>query len=120
MWWIPALVFVATFGAGIMACARWLPEPAPGPVGGMAFFAVSGLVGAGAGLLGLHVYLIVRELESASGSGLFDSKGDALAGGLASMLFDAGLVFAAAAAVYLLAPEAEDTQDLAERPDGQG
>ena len=120
MWWIPALVFVATFGAGIMACARWLPDLAPGPVGGLAYFAVSGLAGAGAGLLGLHVYLTVREMEFASGSEPFGSKGTALASGLTSMLFESGLLFAAAAAVYLLAPEAEDTRDLAERPDGLG
>ena len=104
MWWIPALVFVVTFVAGVMASARWLPGLAAGPVGGLGFFAVSGLVGAATGLAGLHVYLIVRALEESTGDGRFGGQGFILADGLTSILFECGLIVAAAVAVFMLSP----------------
>jgi hypothetical protein len=108
MWWIPVLVFVVAFGAGVLVVSRWLPELAAGPVGGLAFFTVCGLVGAAVGLFGLHVYSIVREVEAASGSGPFGSKGDVLAGGMISILYESGLIFAAAMIVFLLAPRGSE------------
>ncbi len=108
MWWVPVLVFVLTFVAAVWAAARWLPDLAPGPVGGLTFFVVCGLAGAAAGLAGLHVYEIVRGLEETSGSGPFERKGDVLAAGLVSMLYECGLIAGAAVAVFLLGPPAAD------------
>ena len=101
------LVFVVAFPAGILAATRWLPELDAGPVGGLAFFTVCGLIGTAVGLFGLHVYSIVREVEAASGSGPFGSKGDALADGIVSILYESGLIFAAAMIVFLLAPRGQ-------------
>jgi hypothetical protein len=70
----------------------------------LAFFTVSGLVGAGVGLLGVRIYLIVRELELARASGLLGNRAETLAEGLVSILYECGVVFAAAAVVFLLAP----------------
>jgi hypothetical protein len=104
---VPALIFFVCLCAGVWAGTRWLPPLADGPVGGLAFFAVCGLLGAGLGLVGLHIYGIVRTLEE-TGRGLLDSdKGDVLASGLAQMLYDAGVVFGVALIVYLLAPSGQ-------------
>ncbi len=101
---VPALIFVVCLCAGVWASSRWLPSLADGPVGGLAFFAVCGLLGASLGLVGLHIYSTVRAVEEL-GHGLAGSdKGDFLAGGLAQMLYDAGAVFGIALIVYLLAP----------------
>ncbi len=104
MWWVPALIFVLAFIGGVLAAARWLPELASGPVGGLAFFAVCGLIGAAVGLTGMHIYSTVRELEELSGNGVFSSKGDVLADGISAILYESGVLFAAAVAVFLLAP----------------
>jgi hypothetical protein len=108
VWWIPVLVFFFAFLAGILAATRWLPEIDAGPVGGLAFFTVCGLIGAAVGLFGLHVYSIVREVEAASGDGPFGSKGDVLADGIISILYESGLIFAAAVIVFLLAPREQE------------
>jgi hypothetical protein len=108
---VPALVFLACFGGGIFAATRWLPELAHGPVGTIAFFAVCGLLGAGLGVVGLHTYLMVRELETLGGPGAFDSKGSLLASGLLQIMLDGGTVFGLATIAYLLAPPGdEDTE----------
>lgn len=39
---------------GVFASARWLPELEHGRVGGITFFAVSGMLGAVVAVLGLH------------------------------------------------------------------
>lgn len=103
---VPAVIFVVCLAGGVYAASRWLPELAAGPVGGLAFFAVCGLSGAGLGLTGLRIYGTVRTVKEihGEGGGVFGSKGDVLAGGLAQILFDAGTIFAFAAIVYLLAP----------------
>jgi hypothetical protein len=104
----PALILLLCFGAGTVAAGRWLPDLALGRVGGMAFFAVCGLLGVTFGLVGLHVYEIVRLIETQpEGPGLGD-KPDILASGLLAMQRDAGTVFGLAAAVYLLAPTPEE------------
>jgi hypothetical protein len=102
---VPALVFVGCFGGGVLAATQWLlAELAPGPVGGIAYFAISGLIGAGLGLVGLHIYLLVRELEVNAGGGLYDGKADLLASGLLQIALDGGTVFGLATIAYLLAP----------------
>jgi phosphotransferase system glucose/maltose/N-acetylglucosamine-specific IIC component len=106
---ILALVFIACAGAGVAAGARWLPDLAPGPVGGLAFFVVCGLLGAALGLVGLHIFTIVEELNRFGGIDI--SKADVVATGLESMLWEAGSVFGLASAVYLLAPAAESAEE---------
>lgn len=110
MWWVPALVFVLTFVAGVMASARWLPSLAAGPVGGLGFFAVCGLIGTATGLAGMHVYLIVRAMEESTGEGRFGGQGFILADGLTSILFECGLIAAAAVAVFMLSPPAGEPE----------
>jgi hypothetical protein len=90
----------------VLAATQWLPELARGPVGGLAFFAVSGLIGAGLGVVGLHTYLTVRELETTGLGGLASDQGDILASGLLQILLDGGTVFGPATIAYLLAPRA--------------
>jgi hypothetical protein len=104
---VPALVFLACFGGGIFAATRWLPELAPGPVGGIAFFAICGLLGAGLGVVGLHTYIIVQELETIGGT-RFDTEGSLLAGGLLTMMLDGGTLFGLATIAYLLAPHSDE------------
>jgi phosphotransferase system glucose/maltose/N-acetylglucosamine-specific IIC component len=106
---ILAVVFIACAGAGVAAGARWLPDLAPGPVGGLAFFVVCGLLGAALGLVGLHVFTIVEELNRLDGIDL--GKADIVATGLESMLWEAGSVFGLASVVYLLAPGPEDVEE---------
>jgi hypothetical protein len=79
-------------------------------VGGLAFFVVCGLLGTALGLVGLHIFSIVEELNRLGGLGV--GKADFVATGLTSMLWEAGSVLGLASAVYLLAPAAE----IAEEP----
>src|SRR5580692_3344455 len=103
---IPVLIFFACFVGGVMSAARWLPDMAPGPVGGLAFFAVVGLFSAALSMAGLHAYSIINELTNPP-PGL-GSKAELLAGGLRNILFDAGTLMAFAGIVFLLAPMADD------------
>jgi hypothetical protein len=103
---IPAVIFVACVGTGVAISSRWLPELAVGPVGGLAFFVVCGLLGAAFGLVGLHIYSIVETLNNFGGF-TGTGKGNLLASGLDGMLWEAGTLFGLAIAVYLLAPPAE-------------
>jgi hypothetical protein len=104
MWWVPVLVFLLCFGGGVAAASRWLPELAEGPVGGFAFFVVCGLLGAAVALVGLHIYLIVRQLELDRLGSSFDNSATTLASGLTSFMFEAGFAVGLGAIVYLLAP----------------
>jgi hypothetical protein len=97
---VPILIFVGCMAAGVFVAARWLPALEGGPVGGLAFFAVCGLVGAGLAVIGLHTYEIVEALDRPEVPG----KGLLLSDGLRVMLYEAGLLFGVAIAVYLLAP----------------
>jgi hypothetical protein len=107
---IPVLIFLACFGAGVMSSARWLPDLAPGPVGGIAFFVVVGLFSASLGIAGLRIYSIVNEItKPLSGLGL--DKAEILAGGIPTLLLDAGTLFGLAGIVYLLAPPVDNEID---------
>lgn len=101
---VPVVIFAVCLAAGAFAASAWLPELARGPVAGIAFLVVCGLIGAGLGLVGLHVYLAVELAEQ----GPLGRIG--LASQLASMLSEAGTVFGLALAVYLLAPRASREQ----------
>jgi hypothetical protein len=70
------VIAVVCFFAGAGAASRWLPDLAPGPVGGLAFFAVCGLFGAALAALGVNVDYLVRTLE---GSGPGDLRADEVA-----------------------------------------
>lgn len=104
---VPVVIFIVCVGAGVAAGARWLPNLADGQVGGLAFFVVCGLLGAALGLVGLHVFLIVEDLNHFRGGG----RAEIVAIELRSMLWEAGSVLGLASAVYLLAPAAEDVEE---------
>lgn len=111
---VPVVLFLACFAAAIVAVDRWLPDLAQGRVGGIAFFTVSGLLGAAAGLVGLHIYEIIRELTLLPNELLPNervNKPDVIAIGLEEMLRDVGTIVGLAAAVYLLAPPQEELID---------
>jgi hypothetical protein len=101
---MPVLVFLVCFGVGILATARWLPDLGAGPVGGMAFFAVCGLLAGALSLAGLHIFSVVYELRNPA---LFPSltKAELAAGVLRNILLDCGMLVGLAGIVYLLAPE---------------
>jgi hypothetical protein len=110
---VPVLIFVVLLSVGAFAGSRWLPDLAAGQVGGLAFFLVCGLIGAGLGILGIHIYLIVEEVRHASLGGY--PKGVFVAAGIRAMVFEAGSVFGLAGIVYLLAPcppEVDDELEL--------
>jgi hypothetical protein len=102
---LPVVILVACLCVGTFAGARWLPDLANGTVGGLAFFAVCGLLGAALGLVGLHIYSIVHGLGGTSGR----FRSELVATGLNGMLWEAGSLIGIATAIYLLAPAAEIT-----------
>ena len=85
--------------------------PSPGgQTGGLAFFAVCGLLGGSLATVGLRLYLIVDEIGARDGfSGSF--KREAIGDGLANMLWQAGLMLGLALTVYLLAPTPTTSED---------
>jgi hypothetical protein len=97
---VPVLIFLAGLSAGVLAAARWLPDLATGQIGGLAFFVVCGLIGAAAGLLGVHIYLIVEAVGHFPGA----TKGEELAAGIRDIVFDVGSLLGFAGVIYLLAP----------------
>jgi hypothetical protein len=107
---VPILIFVVGFGVGSALPARWLPDLGEGRVAGVAFLVVCGLVGMVFALVALHVYEIVRQLDSASSLGVGNAKPDVIANGLLAMLRDIGPIFGLAAAVYLLAPASDEDE----------
>jgi hypothetical protein len=107
---VPILIFVVGFGVGSALPARWLPDLGEGQVAGVAFLVVCGLVGMVFALVALHVYEIVRQLDSAGALGVGNAKPDVIANGLLAMLRDIGPIFGLAAAVYLLAPTREQDE----------
>jgi hypothetical protein len=109
---VPVIIFVVCFGAGVFAASRWLPDLPPGPVGGLSFFAVCGLLGAAVGIFGLRIYGIVEVLEK-EGSGNFAHI--ELANGLEQLLWQCALLIGVAAGVYLLA----DNRPALSRPPGE-
>src|ERR1700734_3003160 len=87
---VPIVIFVVGFGVGSALPARWLPDLGEGRVAGVAFLVVCGLVGMVFALVALHVYEIVRQLDSASSLGVGNAKPDVIANGLLAMLRDIG------------------------------
>lgn len=122
---VPVLIFVACFGAGVAAAARYLPELDRGPVGAIAFFVVCGLIGGALSLVGLELYALARELELRHGDLAFGGEGEIVAAIIREVVFESGSIVALAAIVYLLAPDAEfsalpsgpASTTLAESPD---
>jgi hypothetical protein len=113
----PLVIFVVCLAVGVVAGSRWLPELAAGPVGGLAFFVVCGLLGAALGVVGLHVYSIVEELDRFGSRGFVGfGNGEIVATGLRGMLFEAGSLLGLAGAVYLLAPRGRAAGELASGP----
>jgi hypothetical protein len=113
---IPALAFIFPALGAAIACSYWIPDLDAGPVGGLAFFLVCGLVGAAVGLLGVDIYSLVRQLEHFdSNSGVF-SKGEFIAEFLRDVAINVGPLLAFAAIVYLLAPAPESVDDLDDEP----
>jgi hypothetical protein len=102
---VPVAIFVTCLCVGVFAGARWLPDLAEGTVGGLAFFAVCGLLGAASALVGLHIYSIVHGLGGTTGS----FRSELVASGLNGMLWEAGSLVGIATAIYLLAPTVEIT-----------
>jgi hypothetical protein len=108
---VPIVIFLACLGAGVTAAARWLPDLAVGPRGGLAFFVVCGLLGAAAGIIGLRIYSIANSIGEFKSLG----NGEIVADGLADMLWEAGLLLGLATLIYLLAPAAETVEESARR-----
>jgi hypothetical protein len=97
------VLFIVCLCGGAVASAQLLPDLEAGPLGGLAFFAVCGLLGLALALLSQHIYLIVSELEHLNGPGAV-TKGEAVGAGLRNIAVDEGTVLGLAFTVYLLAP----------------
>jgi hypothetical protein len=104
---IPVVIFVVCVSAGVFASSRWLPDLAGGTIGGLAFFVVCGLLGASLGVVGVQIYVIVRQAE------VFDRLDGStfVADGLSEILWQAGSLLGLAAVVYLLAPRAQTPEE---------
>lgn len=113
---VPLVIFVLCLCAGAVLSSQWLPDLDAGPVGGLAFFTVCGLLGLALALLGEHIYLIVHEVEhlGAATGGL--SKAEVVGSGLRNIAVDEGTVVGIAAAVYLLAPRLQRARPAADEP----
>ena len=98
---IPVVIFVVCLGVGVVVSAQYLPSLADGAIGGIAFFLVCGLLGGALALIGLHIYSIVNAIELVGGG---RDRGEFVATGLTSMVWETGSLLALAALVYLLAP----------------
>ncbi len=101
---VPVVIFVVCLAGGAWASSRWLPDLAPGPLGGIAFFAVCGLLGAASAVFGLDIYSTVEDLERG-----YPRLGSSrlLAEDLQLLMWQSGVLVALAPAVYLLAPSRE-------------
>lgn len=115
---VPVLIFAACMTAGVLVTSRWLPDLAAGSVGGLAFFVVCGLAGAALGLLSMHIYLIVEELDrvriSVNSGG--PPSGEIVAAGIRDIVFEVGSLVGLAGVVYLLAPAPELDDELEPQP----
>jgi hypothetical protein len=111
---VPIVIFVICLCGGAVAASHWLPDLETGPVGGIAFFAVCGLLGLALALLSQHVYLIVNEVEHLGSVPGGLSKGEVVAGGLRNIAAEEGTVLGLAIVVYLLAPRVGKRKPLAE------
>jgi hypothetical protein len=99
----------------VFGAARWLPDLAPGPVGGIALFAVTGLLAAALAVVGLRVYTIVTYItESPFGSS--GHEGEIFASGVIELLYEAGALVGLAGILYLLAPAPDDEEPTVAAP----
>jgi hypothetical protein len=111
---VPILVFVLCLGGGAVAAGQWLPDIEAGVTGGLAFFVVCGLLGLALALFGMHIYLIVHELNHlAFGPGGL-TKAEVVGDGLRDIAFEDGAVLGLAFAVFLLAPPVTDYSEHVE------
>jgi hypothetical protein len=92
------ICFVAASGAA----ASWLPDFADGHIGGVAFFVVCGLIAARLAVVGVNVYLLVKDLEGTRLAGGIDTG--LVADHVVALLVYAGVLFGLAGIVYLIAP----------------
>lgn len=99
---VPVAIVLGCFAGGVLACARWLPDLADGPVGGLAFFVVCGLLAAALSLAGVHVYMMVREIDHKY-AGL--TNGEVFAADVGRLLFECGTLVGFASILYVLAPK---------------
>ena len=83
-------------------------------MGGLAFFVVCGFIGAALGLLGLHIYEIVEELNRSTFGVI--GRGEVVADGLQSIAFEMGSLLGFASIIYLLAPAPELAVELDGEP----
>jgi hypothetical protein len=97
---VPPIIFAVCLVVGAVGATVWLPALEAGPVGGLAFFTVCGLIGAGLGLIGLHVYAMIETAETGRFARVL------IADQLTGMLFEAGVVLGLGIAIYLLVPRA--------------
>jgi hypothetical protein len=111
---VPIVIFIVCLAGGAIGGSRLLPDLEMGPVGGMAFFVVCGLLGLALALLGEHMYLLANDLEHIGRVGL--SKGEVVAGVLRNVAVEDGTVLGLAFAVYLLAPRVARTYEPGETP----
>jgi uncharacterized membrane protein YhaH (DUF805 family) len=100
---VPILVFVISLAAGAALTARWLPDLGNGRIPETAFWVTCGLAAVAFALVAVHVYEIVRLLNSASVGGIGNATPDIVASGITDTLRDAGPILGLAAVVYLLA-----------------
>ena len=106
---VPVPIFLGCLSVGVVTGARWLPDLAAGQVGGLAFFLVCGMLGTALGLLGVHIYLIVEELDHISGSVAIHRE--IVGEGIRDTVFEVGSLLGFAAVIYLLAPPLEEGDD---------
>ncbi len=111
---VPVGIFVISFAVGAYACGSTIPSLGVSRVGQISSTVVCVLLGVVAALVALHVYEIVRELNSAVVTTGVLKKPDAIGEGLETLLRDAGPVLGLAATVYLLAPTPEDEEPTIE------
>jgi hypothetical protein len=114
---VPILIFVVAFAIGSILPARWLPDLAPGRVGGLALMVVCGMLGMVLALVAVHAYELVRALNQAGPLGLSGQKPDTTANAILTTLRDAGPILGLATATYLLAPAPEDQLPVSSRDD---
>ena len=100
---VPILIFVIALAAGVLLAARWLPGLGTSRIGTGAFWVTCGLAAIALSLAAVHVYEIVRLLNSTIVGGLGNAKPDIVATGIIETLRDVGPILGLAAVVYLLA-----------------
>lgn len=107
---VPLFILLVAFAAGAVLPARWLPDLAPGRVGGLALVVVCALLGITLALVAVHVYELVRQLDQAGSLDVSAQKPDIVANAILTTLRDIGPILGLAAATFLLAPAPEESE----------